>query len=164
MPESRQRSWLQIAKAYVQEIAPKNVSDTMVWLEANGWQAQEARGGPNNAFIVIYERAGSTVTLGQDRGPWTLDVRLPGWKYPSDLGIILDAAEGRLDRSITTPGPASQQAPEGVDWRAALPVAFDWLGSTVDAERIVHSMKLKRSRTLFPSTRQRRRAERDRPG
>ena len=110
-----------------------------------------------HAFVITFEKDRYSIRIGtESRDPWVLEIRPPGWKYPADLGIIMDAASGRLDLAISRPEPASDQSPPGVDWIAALPRVLTWLNETKEARKAVQAYELKRSRVLFPPARRKR--------
>jgi hypothetical protein len=134
------------------------VVETLDWLEATGWRAQEASGGPpdwagNSGLAVEYARGESRISIARDRGQWLMDIRPAGWKRSVDLGIIRDTIQGRKDWSGPMPLPLPEQLPPGVVWRIELPVALEWLVESPDREQLLRKMQLKRSRSLFPSGR-----------
>lgn len=115
----------------MRESAPQDVVATIGWLEAEGWQARAAWGGPtkwegNAGLAVEFGRNGTLITIVRDRGQWMIEIRPSGWKTAVDLGIIDDAIAGRSEWSGVRAVPNPVQLPAGLAWRTALPTALQW--------------------------------------
>ncbi|HYA45176.1 MAG TPA: hypothetical protein VED59_06195 [Acidimicrobiales bacterium] len=144
--------------ALVRTLAPADVVETVDWLRSSGWQPRRALGSGPFGLWVEFLAAPGVIVVGCDRSQWMLDIKLPEWKRPKDLAIIFDTINGRTDWSQGLPIGRPSQLPPGTCWRSALPEALRWLASTPDPESLLHSMELKRSRSLLPPRRRARRA------
>jgi len=113
--------------------ATTDVADTIEWLEQQCFRLRRSDGGPGESFgnvYLEYERGGVVFAIARDRSQWIPTVSLPGVPGQHGLQVLLTAmtgtpADAGPPRDLRT--PLSEQLPEGVEWRAQVPLILDWL-------------------------------------
>jgi hypothetical protein len=161
LPKSQ--SDIEAVLRHFHETAPADVLATITWLESQGWQPDFAQGLPKTRFgnaLVDFTNQGWRIRIVRDRGQWMMDIQKAGWKRPIDSQIIADTIAGKDDWSGPLPNPLPTQIPWEIPWRESVPSALAWIAANQDAESVLKSMQLKRSRSMFPSAREAKRRER----
>lgn len=141
--------------AYLLEIAPSDVAQTIQRLLASGADVLEQSGGraaPFGDVLVVLGLSGAEVGIGRERGAWYLDAGIGGSRR-FELDLLHRARIGEptyISRSAGSPEDPSQgQLPEGLSWSDELPLVLDWLQVTPGAVEALDHLSRDRFTQFF---------------
>jgi len=139
---------------YFRSVAPKDVLRTVAILESKGWNLQGVRGGSSEPFGNVLVQLTSTegaIKIVRDRSQWMMDIKLASWSSWFDLGVVIDAKEGRRSWGASFGNPYTvKQLPPGVRWAAVLPEMLAWLSGVNDIESQLTDCRERRFESFFP--------------
>lgn len=137
--------------------ATQDVAATIEWMTNQGFVLVEHRGPDERAFgdqYLRYSKVGQVeVHIVRSRGQWGCDLQREGWTEAFDLGLVLDAVDGRSewDPMDPTENPyVNRQLPGGVVWGEAMPVALGWLDTHPENEGALATLRRLRYQASRP--------------
>ena len=130
-------------EAWLQDVAPPDVRQTITWLEANGFTRSSVRGGREESFgnaVIRFEGPDVDAEIVRDRGQWMFDFVIQETRRALD--VVSHVRNGRRQWAIRQGDLRESlptQLPEDVRWKEEVPLCLDWLlghpnaGETLDA-------------------------------
>lgn len=147
---------IQDSMEYIKERAPEDVLQMIALMESSQWRTDNAWGGSGEPFgnlTISFSKDQNQVIVVRDRDQWFLEIKMAGWTSKFDLGLVLDAMNGREAWDDTPQDPYGlRQLPNGVSWVQQLPEVLGWLASLADGESELEAVRTNRWRYLHPDS------------
>ena len=129
----------------------------MTWLRDNDWHLTRAwvREETFGNALAEFGKGDREVQIVRDRGQWMVSLRLVNWNDWIDLGLVVDAKNGRTEWDEPSGNPyENNQLPIGVNWAETLPDAVEWIATAENAELKLDELTAERFRQRFPRLKQ----------